>query len=51
MMESAAKIVTAGGLPLQISLWAAVFFFVVGGTLGMLLKMIEVRNAWKTRPR
>jgi hypothetical protein len=50
-METVVKIAAAGGLAFQVSLWAAVVFFVVGGTLSQLRKALDLRNAWKTRPR
>jgi hypothetical protein len=49
-MESVVKIVAAGGLAFQVSLWAAVVFFIVGGTLGLLRKALNLRNAWRMRP-
>jgi hypothetical protein len=50
-MESVVKIVAAGGLAFRVSLWAAVVFFIAGGTLGLLRKALNLRNAWRMRPR
>jgi hypothetical protein len=50
-MESVFKIVAAGGLPLQLTFWVRFLYGVIGGALTLLRKMLELRNAWKTRPR
>jgi hypothetical protein len=45
------KVITEGGTPAYVVSWAAAVFFVVGGTLFFVQRMLNLWIDWRNRPR